>query len=306
MRRITLVVLAVFVVAAAAASCIASERSLPAVNAAAIASGVAFDNETLKQAVAATQAVGITNNSATRQLTVRPAPGVPQSPAPAGKTAAQAPSACPPAIDQATLKQVLLPALENAIKEIRAEMTGAQKPPVQPSAPAPAVKSAPVPKPEASGQVWPEVPACGKAEPQREVKVPAAGKSVTKPTAAANSAPRQQVESQCANCNRERVIPLPEPVPPQAAKSAPAPAVTGSNANAAPGVTGPAQQGLNIATDRNVQHVMNTLENQGLIVPGMVNAHSQAVAPGQTPWGQTPASAAGPAPAGGVHPNVSR
>lgn len=309
MRRITLVALAVFLSAAAAASCVASEVGQTAVNAAAVASGVAFNKESLKQAVAATQAVGLPATPTERQVPFRPVPAV-QSPAQADKGVAQAPSACPPAIDPITLKQVLMPALESALKEIRAEMSGANKPPVNHPAPAPAVKAAPAPKPEAGVQVWPAVPASGRREPQPVNVAPQAparpepqaagrqpgadGVAVQKP--AEKTVPSQTAENPCVNCGRERVAPRPEPVqpvPPQAMKSAPGPATAVNNAAQASGVSAAVQQHTNVALpDGATKQVTNMIPAQRPMVPpsgANVQGQGASAHPG---WGQAPAAAA--------------
>lgn len=276
MRRISFVALAFLVVATAAVNSLASEAA-PAVNAATIASGVALDRESVKQAVAATQAVGLTTSQAAKQLAVRPAPAAAKDLTPAAKGVAQAPAACPPAIDQATLKQVLLPALESALKEIRAEMSGAQKPVAQPTAPAPAantapapkvntapalpvkaapapaanpapaVKAAPAPKPEANVKVWPAIPACGQADTQPVAVTPPGVAPIQNTVEKPASASTRNVDADCANCNRERVAPTPTPAKPAsqvhtpAAKPAGAAAPTAANITENSGLPGSAQ-----------------------------------------------------------------
>jgi len=351
MRRITLVALAVFITAAAAASCIASDRTQPLGNAAAVASGIALDKESVKQAVAATQAIGLPSTPATKQISIGLPPSAQQGLTAPVPTAAQTAPACPPAIDQAALKQMLLPALESALKEIRAEMAGPQKPLTQavPSAPAvnaapkpqpkaaptpkpevkaasedkavaapkPEAKAAPAPNPQAGGQVWPAVPATGRAEPVAAAAVPSAGaaageKSVAKPTAAGNSAPSNPASGQCARCDRERVAPVPEPVQapaqvqPQAAKPAPAAPTTATTGNPTAAAQPPAPRtGHLVIHNRTLEQVPNLPQLQGSFTQGggVTNAGSPA---GQAAWSPTPAAQGVTLPAVGTQPKAPR
>jgi len=338
MRRITLVALAVFIMAAAAASCIASDRTQPLGNAAAVASGIALDMESVKQAVAATQAIGLPSNPAAKQIPIGPPPVAQKGVTAPAPTAAQAAPACPPAIDQAALKQMLLPALESALKEIRAEMAGAQKPPTQAVPPAPEVKAAPkpetkaapapkpevkavpeikaapapkpeakaapAPNPQAGAKVWPAVPATGRAEPVAAATVPSAGaaaveKPVAKPTAAVNSARSDAASGQCASCDRERVAPIPEPV------QAPAQVQPQASKPAAAAQPPAPRTGHVVIHNRTLEQVPNLPQLQGSYTQGggVTSAGSPA---GQAAWAPTPAAQGVTLPAVGTQPKAPR
>ncbi|MCA1962112.1 MAG: hypothetical protein LDL33_15120 [Desulfomonile sp.] len=337
MRRITLVALAVFVMAAAAASCIASDGAKLPGNAAAIASGIALDKDSVKKAVAATQAVGLPSAPAGKQIQIGPPPAAQKEVTAAGPSAAQMPPACPPAIDQAALKQMLLPALESALKEIRAEMAGAQKPSTQAVPAAPEVKGAPAPRPqvtaaptpkpevkavsapkgESGAQVWPAVPATGRAEPVAAVSAPSAGgaaaaKSVPEPAAAVNSTPSAPAGGQCASCDRERQAPLPEPVQvpaqvqPQATKPVPAAASTTGDANPSAAAQPPAPRvGQIVIHNRTLQQALDVMQSQGSYTPGggVTNAGHPA---GQAVWAPTSAAQGVSVPDVGTQPRAPR